>query len=458
MAKQLGALRFRGKLANVVGYKNTSGASNTNTNFVRERVYEISNPQTYAQSAQRAKVKPAQLFYMAFEPVLNHAFLPTAKASRNRNRFMSLALRNGVPGLLRGESTLPLFPYQISEGSLGLDRYAVGAAAADSIVFPISVEDGVEGASIGAISRAILENNVGFVRGEELTFLVIAGNGDFNARYAQHFSFILNPDDEINGTEQILPVGISLSAAGGQLSVSGVDGVVLYAAGLIISSKTTSSYIYSKSFMCLTETAVELSISENSAILSYMKGSSDHSSDLILQQANNAQAGNVVVPVSYEENPLGDPETSVVVVVMSDGSQRLLLLEGGSLAKLVGQTIVSAGVTPAAIGLAGSPTISLAELQRYVTLSASSSRAIAGVLLDGRISIAVGTTDSYTTSPVTINISDVALQSAVRATQNGQPVTLSWNGDEATFTPSEGTIVISDNEGIWCTLTFIDRP
>ena len=55
-------------MANVVGYKNPA-SSKANNNFYRERVYTVSNPKTQAQATQRAKVRPAQIFYNAFERV-----------------------------------------------------------------------------------------------------------------------------------------------------------------------------------------------------------------------------------------------------------------------------------------------------------------------------------------------------------------------------------------------------
>lgn len=81
MAKQTAVVRFKGKLGNIVGYKqNTSSKSTSANDFARIRVTDISNPRTRKQAKQRAKAAPAQMFYQAFEPVLNHSFYPTDSA------------------------------------------------------------------------------------------------------------------------------------------------------------------------------------------------------------------------------------------------------------------------------------------------------------------------------------------------------------------------------------------
>lgn len=466
MAKQLGALRFKGKLANVVGYKNTSGANTTNPNYVRERVYEISNPQTYAQSTQRSKMKPAQLFYAAFEPVLNHAFLPSAKASRNRNRFMSLALRNGVPGVERGETNIPVMSYQISEGSLGLDRYTVGTPGDVSVTFPLVDNDAA--GSVGEYSQAIIANNVGIVAGMELTFLMVGAiNGDFNARFASHFSIVLNPTDNINDLATLIPAGFALESDGGNVMISAAGDVTLLAAGLIISSKTTGSYIYTNSSMVITEAGQGYRLSDLITISSYMKGAGSHSSELILQQATNAQAGNLVVPVSYENMEVGDPATNIAAVTMSDGTRRLIAIDNaGTLGVLnASSVVVSAGVTAAELGEPGAPTIALADVQRYLDVAYSAGRAIQKVSWENgagnEVIISEGANAELSGGQNVSIYVPANKVSLVSVTMAGQSISIGeWaDGKVQCYLPdASGSVSISDDFGPYCSIVIEARP
>ena len=403
MARQLGAVRLQGKLANVVGYKNPA-SSKANNNFYRERVYTVSNPKTQAQAVQRAKVRPAQIFYTGFERVLNHAFLPSLRASRNRNRFMSLAMKlDEIPDAMKGEAFLPFCQYQISAGALGLDNLAQGSnikqapAGADydwsgSILFAnlkVGSSFDVEPAeTIGNLSKNLIENCTGLVEGMELTFLAVVGStADPFQRVAQIVSFVLDRGNTVTTLGDVMGDYLGWNkSAGNALVLSGVsDNYEVLSAGVIISARAGNTYVYTNSKMCKSWRAEEAySEGEDEVIASYMVGGSSRGSELILQQASNKAPGNRVVPssVSQIEITLADGVTGTLssqnagIVTMTNGDKRILIANdlgqicdyNAAAGAAVPVTITPTGETARPLTLAdttfdGNGTITVADLQ-----------------------------------------------------------------------------------------------
>lgn len=356
MARQLGAVRVQGKLANVVGYKNPA-SSKANNNFYRERVYTVSNPKTQAQAVQRAKVRPAQIFYTGFERVLNHAFLPSLRASRNRNRFMSLAMSlDEIPDVMKGQAFLPFCQYQISAGALGLDDLALASnikqapagATYDwsgSILFAnLKVGSSIDMEptdTIGAVSEALISNCTGLVEGMELTFLAVVGStANIEQRVAQIVSFVLDKGNTVTTLADIMGDYLVWNKSADNalvLSTESEDYEVL-SAGVIISARAGNTYVYTNSKMCKSWRAEEAySDGEDYVIASYMEGGSSRGSELILQQASNKAPGNRVVPSSIAqiEITLADGVSGTLssqnagIVTMTNGDKRILIANAG---------------------------------------------------------------------------------------------------------------------------------
>lgn len=352
MARQLGAVRVQGKLANVVGYKNPA-SSKANNNFYRERVYTVSNPKTQAQAVQRAKVRPAQIFYNGFERVLNHAFLPSLRASRNRNRFMSLAMKlDEIPDVMKGQAFLPFCQYQISAGALGLDdlaqasniKQAPAGATWDwsgSILFAnLKVGSSIDMETtdtIGDVSEALINNCTGLVEGMELTFLAVVGStANIEQRVAQIVSFVLDKSNSVTTLADIMGDYLVWNKDAGNalvLSTESDDYEVL-SAGVIISARAGNTYVYTNSKMCKSWRAEEAySDGEDYVIASYMAEGSSRGSDLILQQASNKAPGNRVVPssVAQVQITLAESVTGTLssqnagIVTMTNGDKRVLI-------------------------------------------------------------------------------------------------------------------------------------
>lgn len=357
MAKQIGIYRYIGKMGQSVGFSNAN-ASKAGTKFVREKAASISNPRTYAQARQRAKVRPAALFYNAFVDVLNHAFIPNGRESKNRLRFMQLAMKLGVPNVYKDENVLPFnLPYQISEGTLGVSSLCkVGTTAADdgAVVFPNFIAPAgwddaasIRELTIADFASAVIAANPQLVAGEELTCLAILQSvNDPNEQIPAFFSIVLDTADTLTTVGDMVGNRLSLwvdTSAGADVAIFGLaSGIGLYkivAGGLIISHKTASTWNYTNSFLGISAYGEQIGWDEEDIIASYMEGAKDFDSSKVLQQANNGQQQGVV-PVSGENvaySVTDAPEgatynyATAAVVTMSDGQRRVVVDNSGNL-------------------------------------------------------------------------------------------------------------------------------
>lgn len=352
MAKQTGIFRFRGKLGSVVGYK-SSLTKKAGESVVREHAATVSNPRTYAQATQRAKMVPAQDFYRAFSNVLDHAFLPSGNAFRNRTAFMSLALKTaGVPNILRGQKKLPWnIPYQVSAGALGLDSLAVMSEnqlailglnnPALAMVSAIVSGDYAAGMSeardvtIAQFSRDILAGNPQLQEGYEIDFLAIMADEAGNVYPANAF-VVLDTTDVVTTIGDKFSAFLPVSADDQFIAIAPANGTHgVAASACIISSRTASSWIYTNSFLAMGMVGDNLIYyTDDEVIRSYMNASSSAESDKILQQADNSTAEGlrVVGVTTYQFTRTNAQEGDVqsankcVVAIMSDGSRRPVVL------------------------------------------------------------------------------------------------------------------------------------
>lgn len=397
MAKQTGAVQFIGKMANVVGFKN-SLAKTPSTKFVRERATSVSNPKSYAQAKQRAKVRPAQIFYDAFVEVLNHAFIPKGRASKNRLEFLSGAMSlDFIPDVMKGEFKIPFAPYQVSRGTLGLDGLTKGSvyinssvetfSADGTVIFPVIAYDFVgREATVGVWSRALLQVDNGLVAGEELTFIaVLCERVNPSNRFSAVLSFVLNPDDNVTTMQSLSASVYPYVDSEGIVLVPVDNNYAILSAALIISSRTDTSWRYTNSFMALSGYALDgFDWEENDIIRSYMNAAAAAgTSELILQQADNESfSGYAVTSVNNVEFTLntgvtGTPsfDAAAVAALSSSGvslGRRVVIDAAGQLYNYGTNgwqaiTLTNEGdTTPLLISqtsLNGSPTISLAEVQ-----------------------------------------------------------------------------------------------
>lgn len=343
---------MRKKLGNQVLYR-ISNSNNGEKQGARAYVAQIANPRSYAQARQRAKLVPANAFFEAFEPVLNHAFLPKGNTARNRFRFFGGAMRlDYVPDVPKGQSRIPFAPYQVSEGSLSLDNLVKGTAA-QTTDSRHSVRFGLKDATaaaanafgaktIAAVTAELLAANPMLREGYELCFLaVVADPSDMGSRRAAYASFVLSSSNTLTTIADVLPDPLRLIANGGYIHLGSNEsaGIVL-SAGLIISARSKSSWRYTTSYMAETTQAIDgIDWDPEDVILSYMSAAgSEATSDKILQQADNSAGGTsdvvairlvkVAAPTITEVSDLNSDQ--VVAVEMSNGERRLLVAWGNN--------------------------------------------------------------------------------------------------------------------------------
>lgn len=395
MGKQISVLRIKGSVGEVTGYKmNTSSKTSKSGDFIRSKATSVANPRTYAQAKQRAKARPAQLFYDAFSNIENHAFFPLDKAIKNRNMFLSLAMKlDYVPDVRKGEAKLPFAPYQVSKGALGLDSLCVGDyinADDSSIKFGLMCDEVFDESevTIGYFSSLLLANNPRLMNGEELTFMgVLASANNPNERWAEHVSFVLDESDNVTRLSDIFSHSLSLykDSEDNFVVLARKGSVKMLCAALIISSKTDSSWQYTNSWMALTAYAIDgFDWKELEIVESYMNEARDRNSDKILQQADNAADGESVpvVRVANGEITLAQGivgnlnQTDAAIAEMRFGTRRVVVSSSGQLQWYNGQAktwtpiTLSSGqdsrpLTIADTTWAGSQTITVAECQAY---------------------------------------------------------------------------------------------
>lgn len=305
----------RKKVGSLVGYRLTD-SNNREKQGLRAYVANPSNPQTYAQARQRAKIAPAHAFFTAFEGALNHAFIPDGKVSANRNAFLSYAMSmDAVPHLKKGESGIPFLPYRISQGKNNLDHFCVcpwsDGVIADEDIPGYDDSDSLksmfagfflpsegnpamsETASVAFISKSIINKNVGLQQGDQVSFLVLLDVD--GVLQPVKIEFVLDPGDAVTvlGDLFLSQTNDKITWVDGSMGYfylrSRFDPIV--AAGCIITRNNGSSYVYSNSWMYVTGYGrANWAYDEQEVIESYMSKASLASSDKFLQQAKHISA------------------------------------------------------------------------------------------------------------------------------------------------------------------------
>lgn len=391
MGKQISVLRIKGSVGEVTGYKmNTSSKTSKSGDYIRSKATSVANPRTYAQAKQRAKARPAQIFYDAFSNVENHAFFPLDKAIKNRNMFLSLAMKlDYVPDVKKGEAKIPFAPYQVSKGALGLSSLCVGSyqnsddsqIAFESLEFDTVFD---EDATIAAVSTSLLDANILLAEGMELTFIAVMCNPlRPDERWAQVASFVLDTTDNVTVLGDVLGKQLSLKTVSLDtdcvaLTTADDDVAKVLAAALIISSKTDNSWQYTNSYMNLTAYAIDgFDWEEKDIIVSYMNETMSRGSEKVLQQADNATDDGGVIQKSkgnweftLAQGVSGSTsKTDAALLTMSNGLKVVIVGESNNLLWYNGQQGAYEGInitvggtarplTLADTTWAGSPTIS----------------------------------------------------------------------------------------------------
>lgn len=281
----------RKKVGSLVGYRITN-SNNGEKQGLRTYVANPKNPKSLAQAIQRCKLGPASRFYRAFSNILDHAFEGVAVGTPSRSHFMSLAMQSATPAVAKGDSSIPVFPYIVSQGSLPflpLIAFENGNASCPLV----EVDEDFPGSTqIGVAVSEILANGGLLQQGDEITFvgvmLPLFNGHTMELPIAFSHSFVLDPTitDTIEDDWHTQYANFGLTEADG--FVVSPKGTLL-AGAFIISRRDGSNWYYTNSQMKVT-TAGEQYYNDalvEAAVRSYMDKGDTKTSELILQQANN---------------------------------------------------------------------------------------------------------------------------------------------------------------------------
>lgn len=166
---------------------------------IRERVYEVSNPQTTLQATQRSKLLPAQRIAGALTEIIERGWQGVDYGAKSRNEFLKRALKlnSGFPYLEKGEDRAVPGAYQITKGTLP----PVTVTADDDALFT-NLFLGMSGDSIttmGELSSALIDNNANVNEGDQITLVMCQvalplTNPLESVFYWTYRSFYVNPD------------------------------------------------------------------------------------------------------------------------------------------------------------------------------------------------------------------------------------------------------------------------
>lgn len=185
MAKGSAMGLWRGKKGSSVFFK-IKNSNSAQKQGIRERVYEVSNPQSIAQASQRMKLLPAQRIATLLKSVIERGFEGVEYGVKSRNKFLQYALKmtEGFPATDKDSSVVYPGRYLIAKGSLPevectMNDGSVGSYPNGSFLVNLYATRGASTlATVGSLAASLLENNPSLQEGDQLTFVMCEGLSD----------------------------------------------------------------------------------------------------------------------------------------------------------------------------------------------------------------------------------------------------------------------------------------
>ncbi len=178
MAKGSAMGLWKGKKGSAVFYK-IKNSNSAQKQGIRERVYEVSNPKSAAQAAQRMKLLPAQRIATLLKRVIERGFEGVEYGAKSRAVFMkyALAMTEGVPATDKDSSIVYPGKYLIAKGQLPEVFTELSMSGGDPIVtVGLAATRGESTlATVGSLSASLLENNKFLQAGDQITFVLCDG-------------------------------------------------------------------------------------------------------------------------------------------------------------------------------------------------------------------------------------------------------------------------------------------
>lgn len=170
MAKGSAMGLWRGKKGSSVFYK-IANSNSTQKQGIRERNYEVSNPQTQAQASQRMKLLPAQRVYGVLKDTIERSWQGVPYGEKARQEFLKLALREDVfPAVDKGSTNIVPGPYCIAKGSLPeVDVYFTSTS---EVYIALQLTQALESDTVSALTNALLSNSNVYKEGDQFTLIL----------------------------------------------------------------------------------------------------------------------------------------------------------------------------------------------------------------------------------------------------------------------------------------------
>ncbi len=286
MAKSVGIIgTVIGKLGNAVGYRIKDSNNKMTQGF---RVYQpnVTNPRTYAQAVQRARMKPINTFYRALKSIIDRGFEGKSYGNQCRLEFLRLAMQsfNG-PYVPKGFNGLVPGPFTIANGSLPTIATSISINGPQAILSGLRLDSDGTFSNVGDVSQQLLANNNILKEGDQITFVgVCESNGNV---IVETISLQINSEstESMAGFTSVLRNGTK---------VIGMSSSIPLAGAVILSREGESGqHLRSKAVMTVADSIVAQYFTEDAqaaAVYSYM--SADGSTDwpeVKISSANIAQ-------------------------------------------------------------------------------------------------------------------------------------------------------------------------
>lgn len=194
---------WRGKKGSNVFYY-LRNSKNAQKQGIRERVYEISNPQTSGQTDQRMKMLPLQRMGATLGPIVRRSWEDVDYGGKTWQKFLSanMGSNSTLPYVDKGDDRTIPGDIQVSKGSLE----PITLIVEDDAIY-INLDLGltqIQTVNIGTVSTALIDNNRDMQEGDQLTIISCstdASNSDvvLDANYYWSIaSFILDKSATAN--------------------------------------------------------------------------------------------------------------------------------------------------------------------------------------------------------------------------------------------------------------------
>lgn len=330
MAKGSAMGIWRGKKGSSVFYY-LKNSNNAQKQGIRERVYEIHNPQTVSQIDQRMKLRPLSNLYNVIAPLMRRSWQGVDYGGKGRQRYMkdNLGDNTEVPFLNYGETRPIPGSYKISDGSIPqvtMDVFDVLGAHTS-----LEIDTGAI-ANWGELSQRLIDNN-GLQEGDQITFIWCHVNSQvdiLNSNYFWGYDSVILDTTSTEGYEIELKNKMQLEAQEvedvtylGITTVSATNAAALVAFGCII-SRLGSTGTYERS---------SCEITVNATLLAPWFTTSRYQAALKTYQTHDTSASNTRWVVDEESTRSGGTTRTT-----SPGAYTLSGLTGNS-AQLNGKNI-----------------------------------------------------------------------------------------------------------------------